>query len=75
MLAQRPVVRGQDVAGQRPAVHRVDPGRLDLLDAVDGGAHGILVGEDADTAVHLEHRVRQVLGHDRRLVAGLEVQV
>ena len=33
------------------------------------------VGEDADLAVHLAHRIGEVLGHHGRLIARLEEQI
>ena len=33
------------------------------------------MGEDADLAVHLTHRIGEVLGHHGRLIARLEEQI
>ena len=46
-----PGVARQDLAGERAAVHRVDPLGLESLEAVDDVAHRVLVGEDPDLAV------------------------
>src|SRR5436309_13019179 len=51
------------------------PLRVEGLDSVDDLPYRIFMSEDPDRAIDPAHRVAEVLGHDRRLVTGLEEEV
>ena len=55
LLAQRAGEAGEDLTGQRAAVHRVHPLRIELLQPVHAAPHRLLVGEDPDLAVEAAH--------------------
>jgi AcrR family transcriptional regulator len=64
-------VAGEDLAGQRAAMHGVDPVRLECRDPIGHLPHGVLMGEDAHLAVEAAHCLTEILSHHRWLVAGL----
>src|SRR5439155_24719935 len=65
LLAQRAHEAGNRLAREAPAVHAVDPGRVEQLDPVDHRAHGILVRADAHLPVEAAHLAAEVLAHNR----------
>jgi hypothetical protein len=66
------VKSGCKLASETAPMHRMNPGGVQLDDAVHDGSDRCFMSENSGSAIESDHRFCQIFSYDCGLVAGLD---